>query len=409
MVSARMYSHAQLCLPITPKPYFPVSPAKYRSIALIPSLTFRGKLEIQVVNQIVKPQRPAPPVILPSTATSSNRSLVWNVRSKNSLQDRVLLLDGKAVVYRAYYRINSRVSNHSLKNVSKGDSAENSGWDSALTTVVALNEILNLLELDPSHAAIIFDYPGQTFRHALYPEYKSHRSPTPDTVYQAVNYTKAALLSMGMKVVEVPGVEADDVIGTLASEAVQLGMKVRVVSPDKDFFQLITPQLRLLRYLPQGSGFVSFGVEEFAQKFPGLLPSQHVDMQALVGDRADNIPGVRGIGDITARKLIEKFGTLENLLRDRELVTQSRARATLLLDNGEAFLSKQLLSLKLDVPRYAMECSVKNLLCKKPKDVREYTNLVEALMEIVGSTGGLDNLLERTNEYWRRLESHHDG
>ncbi|KAL2611675.1 hypothetical protein R1flu_023367 [Riccia fluitans] len=397
-----MYSHAHSCLPIVLRPYFPAAP-ELRSITHLPSFRFRAKMEIiSVVNQSVRLQSSPPSVSVPST--SSTRSLVWNARSKNSLQDRVLLLDGKAVVYRAYYRINSRVSNHSLKNVCRGDSAENSGWDSALTTVVALNEILNLLELDPSHAAVVFDFAGQTFRHTLYPDYKAHRSPTPDTVYQAVNYTKAALLSMGMQVVEVPGVEADDVIGTLASEAVQLGMKVRVVSPDKDFFQIISPQLRLLRYLPQGSGFVSFGVEEFGQKFPGLLPSQHVDMQALVGDRADNIPGVRGIGDITARKLIQKFGTLEILLRDRELVTQSRARATLLLDNGEAFLSKQLLSLKLDVPTYAMECSVQNLLCRKPKDDREYTKLVEALMEITGSTG-FDNLLERTNEYWRRLES----
>ncbi|BFI25134.1 hypothetical protein MPTK2_1g18170 [Marchantia polymorpha subsp. ruderalis] len=291
-----------------------------------------------------------------------------------------------------------------MKSVTRGDSAENSGWDSSLTTVVALNEILNLLELDPSHAAVVFDYPGQTFRHTLLPEYKGNRSPTPDTVWDAVNFTKAALLSMGVQVVEVPGVEADDVIATLASEAVEAGMKVRIVSPDKDFFQILSPQVRLLRYLPQGSGFVSFGVEEFGQKFPGLLPSQHVDMQALVGDRADNIPGVKGIGDVTARKLIIQFGTLENLLRDRGLITQSRARATLLLDTGEALLSKKLLLLRLDVPAFAMQCSVQSLRCKKPKDVREYTKLVEALVDLVGTTTS-DNLLERTVEYWRRLET----
>ncbi|KAL2628982.1 hypothetical protein R1flu_013668 [Riccia fluitans] len=164
---------------------------------------------ISVINQLVRSQSSPPSVSVPST--SSTWSLVWNARSKNSLQDWVLLLDGKAIVYRAYYRIS----------------------------------YLNLLELDPSHAAVVFDFPG---------------------------------------------VEADDVIGTLASEAIQLGMKVRVVSPDKDFFQIISPQLRLLRYLSQGSGFLSFGVEEFGGKFTGLLPSQHVDMQALVGDRPDNIP-----------------------------------------------------------------------------------------------------------------------
>ncbi|BBM99035.1 hypothetical protein MPTK1_1g18170 [Marchantia polymorpha subsp. ruderalis] len=389
---ARMYCQVNFGLPVVGKPF-------KRGITTLHSFSSMTRMDSSTVTHLSQSTADSE-----QSTTLTNRSLVWNARSKNSLPDRVLLLDGKAMVYRAYYRITSRVSKHSMKSVTRGDSAENSGWDSSLTTVVALNEILNLLELDPSHAAVVFDYPGQTFRHTLLPEYKGNRSPTPDTVWDAVNFTKAALLSMGVQVVEVPGVEADDVIATLASEAVEAGMKVRIVSPDKDFFQILSPQVRLLRYLPQGSGFVSFGVEEFGQKFPGLLPSQHVDMQALVGDRADNIPGVKGIGDVTARKLIIQFGTLENLLRDRALITQSRARTTLLLDTGEALLSKKLLLLRLDVPAFAMQCSVQSLRCKKPKDVREYTKLVEALVDLVGTTTS-DNLLERTVEYWRRLET----
>lgn len=113
--------------------------------------------------------------------------------------------------------------------------------------------MLDMLELCPSHIAVVFDHRGPTFRHTLYPAYKSNRMPTPDTIVQALQYLKAALQAMSVKVVEVPGVEADDVIGTLAVNGVAAGLKVRVASPDKDFFQILCPSLRLLRISPRGS------------------------------------------------------------------------------------------------------------------------------------------------------------
>ncbi|CAN1216216.1 DNA polymerase I, thermostable [Linum perenne] len=187
-------------------------------------------------------------------------------------------------------------------------------------------EIIDVLEFLPSHVAVVFDYDGApfdhtcvsskenlrakgiNFRHNLYPAYKSNRPPTPDTIVQGLQYLKASLKAMAIKVIETPGVEADDVIGTLATKSVEEGFKVRVVSPDKDFFQILSPSLRLLRLVPRGSEMVSFGMEDFAERYGSLKPSQFVDMISLVGDKADNIPGVGGIGDVNALKLITKFG-----------------------------------------------------------------------------------------------------
>ncbi|KAF5465777.1 hypothetical protein F2P56_015755 [Juglans regia] len=132
---------------------------------------------------------------------------------------------------------------------------------------------------------------GLNFRHTLYPAYKSNRPPTPDTIVQGLQYLKASIKAMSIKVIEVPGVEADDVIGTLAARSVDAGYKVRVVSPDKDFFQILSPSLRLLRIAPRGIEMVSFGVEDFAEKYGALKPSQFVDVISLMGDKSDNIPG----------------------------------------------------------------------------------------------------------------------
>ncbi|CAL5336986.1 unnamed protein product [Camellia sinensis] len=180
--------------------------------------------------------------------------------------------------------------------------------------------IIDVLEFIPSHVAVVFDHDGTrriwhglnntgipfghssvsskqsfvakglNFRHTLYPSYKSNRPPTPDTIVQGLQYLKASIKAMSIKVIEVPGVEADDVIGTLAIRSVDAGFKVRVVSPDKDFFQILSPSLRLLRIAPRGFEMVSFGVEDFAEKFGALKPSQFVDVMSLVGDRSDNIP-----------------------------------------------------------------------------------------------------------------------
>nr|TKV99994.1 hypothetical protein SEVIR_8G080500v2 [Setaria viridis] len=241
------------------------------------------------------------------------------VTRADSSKGRIMLVDGTSVMYRSYYKILAQLQHGQLEH------ADGNG-DWVLTIFKALSLLLDMLEFIPSHAAVVFDHDGMTFRHMLYPAYKSNRTPTPDTVVQGMQYLKASIKAMSIKVIEVPGVEADDVIGTLAVNSVSAGYKVRIVSPDKDFFQILSPSLRLLRIVPRGSGMVSFGVEDFVKRYGALKPSQFVDVVALSGDKADNIPGVDGIGDVNAVKLITKFGSLENLLKSVDEVEDERIK-----------------------------------------------------------------------------------
>lgn len=286
---------------------------------------------------------------------------------------RLMLIDGTAAMYRAYYQLMASLHYGNLEH------ADGNG-DWVLSIFKALSTMLDMLELCPSHIAVVFDHRGPTFRHTLYPAYKSNRMPTPDTIVQALQYLKAALQAMSVKVVEVPGVEADDVIGTLAVNGVAAGLKVRVVSPDKDFFQILCPSLRLLRISSRGSRIASFGVEQFAEKYGDLKPSQIVDVMALAGDNADFIPGVYGIGDMNALKLIIKFGSLENLLANLDRVPDGAIRKALLFDDGQALLSKELATLRCNLPYCMVPFHMSDLLFQKPEDDGEkFINLLRAI------------------------------
>ncbi|KAJ7534803.1 hypothetical protein O6H91_12G004000 [Diphasiastrum complanatum] len=282
-----------------------------------------------------------------------------------------------------------------------GDVDSEGDW--VLTVFTTLSTVLRLLELYPSHIAVIFDHTGLTFRHTLFPAYKGNRPPTPDTLQQGLHYIKPALLAMAMKVIEVPGVEADDVIGTLALTAVAAGMKVRIASPDKDFFQILSSELRLLRFVPRGSGIVSFGIEEFAQRYGNLKPSQFVDVMALVGDKVDNIPGVVGIGEKTAIQLISQYGSLEKVLEERNDVTIQRARKCLLEEKGEALLSKRLVALRADLPSYMIPYSLKDLSLQKPDDGGEnFFQLLKAMASYVDGPY-FNDLQQRSLDFWKKV------
>lgn len=286
---------------------------------------------------------------------------------------RLMLIDGTAAMYRAYYQLMASLHYGNLEH------ADGNG-DWVLSIFKALSTMLDMLELCPSHIAVVFDHRGPTFRHTLYPAYKSNRMPTPDTIVQALQYLKAALQAMSVKVIEVPGVEADDVIGTLAVNGVAAGLKVRVVSPDKDFFQILCPSLRLLRISSRGSRIASFGVEQFAEKYGDLKPSQIVDVMALAGDNADFIPGVYGIGDMNALKLIIKFGSLENLLANLDRVPDGAIRKALMFDDGQALLSKELATLRCNLPYCMVPFHMSDLLFQKPEDDGEkFINLLRAI------------------------------
>uniref|UniRef100_A0A5B7BVR2 5'-3' exonuclease domain-containing protein n=1 Tax=Davidia involucrata TaxID=16924 RepID=A0A5B7BVR2_DAVIN len=327
---------------------------------------------------------------------------------------RVMLIDGTSIIYRAYFKLLAKLHHGHLSH------ADGNG-DWVLTIFTALSLIIDVLEFIPSHVAVVFDHDGipfghtsvsskqgfvakgLNFRHTLYPSYKSNRPPTPDTIVQGLQYLKASIKAMSIKVIEVPGVEADDVIGTLAGRSVNAGFKVRVVSPDKDFFQILSPSLRLLRIAPRGFGMVSFGMEDFSEKYGALEPSQFVDIISLVGDKSDNIPGVVGIGNVHAVQLITKFGTLENLLQHVDQVKEERIRKALISNADQAVLSKNLALLRSDLPFYMVPFTTNDLIFKKPEDNGEkFTSLLTAVSAYAEGFSA-DSITRRAFYLWKKL------
>ncbi|KAJ6878058.1 5'-3' exonuclease isoform X1 [Populus alba x Populus x berolinensis] len=338
------------------------------------------------------------------------------VEANNPSNGRVMLIDGTSVIYRAYFKLLAKVHHGHLTH------ADGNG-DWVLTIFSALSFIIDVLGFMPSHAVVVFDHDGVpygkssvspnktvmekglNFRHTLYSLYKSNRPPTPDTVFQGLPYLKAAIKAMSVKVIEVPGVEADDVIGTLAVNSVKDGFKVRVVSPDKDFFQILSPSLRLLRIAPRGLEMVSFGMEDFAEKYGGLKPSQFVDVMALMGDKSDNIPGVEGIGVVHAVELISRFGTLENLLKCVDQVEGESIRKALRQNVNQAVLSKELAKLRCELPEYMVPFATTDLIFKKPEDNGEkFTNLLTAVSSYAEGFSA-DTIIRRASKLWEKLEA----
>ncbi|XP_022887768.1 uncharacterized protein LOC111403476 isoform X7 [Olea europaea var. sylvestris] len=302
----------------------------------------------------------------------------------SSSDGRVMLIDGTSIIYRAYYKLLAKLHHGHLS-----DADGNGDWVLTIFTALSL---------------VVFDHNGLNFRHTLYPSYKSNRPPTPDTIVQGLQYLKASIKAMSIKVIEVPGVEADDVIGTLAVRSVNGGFKVRVVSPDKDFFQILSPSLRLLRIAPRGLEMVSFGMEDFAKKYGTLEPSQFVDVMSLMGDKADNIPGVEGIGNVHAVQLISKFGTLENLLQCVEQVDEERIQKALTSSAEQALLSKNLAMLRSDLPFYMVPFSIEDLTFMKPEDNGEkFTSLLTAISAYADGFSP-DSIIRKAFYLWKKLE-----
>ena len=215
---------------------------------------------------------------------------------------KLMLLDAYALIFRAYYglirspRINSKGQNTSA----------------AFGFINTLEELLRTE--NPDFVAVAFDPPGGTFRHEQFPEYKATRDETPEDIRWAVPVIKDFLKAYGIKMVEVPRYEADDVIGTLAHRGAKDGLEVVMVTPDKDYAQLVQPNVSMLRPQSGAKGYERLGVEEVKTKFEVENPLQVIDLLGLMGDSADNIPGCPGVGAKTAVKLLADFGSIEGLL-----------------------------------------------------------------------------------------------
>ena len=216
--------------------------------------------------------------------------------------DKLFLLDAYALIYRAYYALikNPRIN-------SKGFNTS-----AVLGFVNTLEDVLK--KEAPTHIGVAFDPSGPTFRHEAYEQYKAQREETPEVIRLSVPIIKEVIRAYRIPILEVPGYEADDVIGTLATEAGKQGIQTYMMTPDKDYGQLVGENVFMYRPKYGDKEFEVMGVEEVKAKFNIESPLQVIDMLGLMGDSSDNIPGCPGVGEKTAQKLIAQFGSIENLL-----------------------------------------------------------------------------------------------
>ncbi|MFZ9888348.1 MAG: 5'-3' exonuclease H3TH domain-containing protein, partial [Myxococcota bacterium] len=246
--------------------------------------------------------------------------------------DTLFLIDGQGYIYRAYYAI---------RRLSTADGRATNAVYGFTTMLLKV-----LREHAPKHLGIAFDLGGQNFRHRLYPEYKANRSAPPDDLPPQLPLIHDVVSAFRIPMLAQRGWEADDLIGTVAREATERGMKVVIVTGDKDFMQLVSDDVCLLDEMRQQRGkegsVVSF--DEVRAKF-GVAPERVIDVLALAGDASDNIPGVKGIGEKTASQLVEEFGDLEAVLSAASSMKQQKRRENLLDGAEAARLAKQLVTI----------------------------------------------------------------
>ncbi len=253
--------------------------------------------------------------------------------------DHFYLIDGSGYIFRAYYALPP------LTRKSDGlPTGAVSGFCSMLFKLLEDSKSSDNKH-KPTHFAVVFDSARKTFRNDIYANYKANRSEAPDDLAPQFEYIRKSVLAFNLPSVELLNYEADDLIATYVDKILEKGAKVTIVSSDKDLMQLFKKDVRI--FDPMKSKFISN--EDVKNKF-GVDPSKVIDVQALAGDSSDNVPGVPGIGIKTAAELINKYGTLEKLLSSTSEIKQNKRRETLTENKDKAIISKQLVTLKHDVP-----------------------------------------------------------
>lgn len=265
---------------------------------------------------------------------------------------KLFLLDAYALIYRSYYaflrtpRINSKGLNTSA----------------IMGFCNTLNEVLT--KEHPTHIGVAFDH-GKTFRHKVFPAYKAQREETPEDIRQSVPIIKQILEAMRIPILQVDGFEADDVIGTVATRFGADGIDTFMLTPDKDYGQLIGP--RVFMFHPRhGGGYETLGEKEVESKYGIPTPAQVIDLLALMGDSADNFPGCPGVGEKTAAKLINQFGSIDNLLRHTDEI-KGKLREKIENAVEDIKMSKLLATIRTDVP---LQLSLDELKVEQPDEVK---------------------------------------
>ena len=276
------------------------------------------------------------------------------------MKNKLFLIDGHALIFRMYYAF----LRHPMINSKGADMSILFGFT---------KYILELIEREkPTHLAIAFDPPGGTFRHEMYPEYKGTRSETPQLIIDSLEPLCELCRAMRFPVLMVKGFEADDVIGSMAKRAEKEGFEVYMVTPDKDYGQLISPSI--IQYKPGKSGSDNELIDEkkICEKYGIERPGQVVEILTICGDASDNVPGVKGVGEVGAGKLIGKYGTVENIYRHLDELTPKQREAFVSAE-GHIQMSHDLVTIRTDIQL--------DVDCKEMEVDSEYTPEVADLFE----------------------------
>ena len=254
-----------------------------------------------------------------------------------SAQKRLFLLDAYALIFRGYYAFikNPRINSKGM------DTSAIMGFMNSLMDVIKREK--------PDHLAVAFDKGGSDYRFEMYQEYKAHRDETPEAIKIAVPYIQELLRAMHIPIVEKAGFEADDLIGTLAKQAEKEGFQVFMVTPDKDFAQLVSENIFMYKPARMGNDIEIWGIPEVLEKFEIERPDQLIDFLGMMGDAADNIPGLPGVGEKTAKKFLAEYGTLENLLANTHQL-KGAIKDKIEANKELGLLSKKLATILLDCP-----------------------------------------------------------
>ena len=258
---------------------------------------------------------------------------------RNIMEKKTLyLIDAMAMIYRAYYALNKnpRINTKGL------NTSAILGFCNTLFDIIK--------QYNPSHLGVAFDLQGPTFRHQQFEQYKANRQAMPEEIRESLPYIKSIIEAMNIPILCKEGFEADDVIGTLSKRAVKQGFEVFMVTPDKDYAQLVEDNIKMLRLGRLGNPNEVWGVDEVLQRFEIEKPSQVIDILGLWGDSSDNIPGVPSIGEKKAKALIQQFSSIEDILENSDKIESKSIRKAIEENKDLAIQSKQLATIITDVP-----------------------------------------------------------
>ena len=307
--------------------------------------------------------------------------------NKIKKNDHFYLIDGSGYIFRAYYALPPLTR--------KSDGLPTGAVNGFCNMLFKLLEDSKSNENKnrPTHFAVIFDSARKNFRNEIYADYKGNRSDAPDDLIPQFEYIRKSVLAFNLPSIELLNYEADDLIATYSQQIIKHGGKVTIISSDKDLMQLYSPNIRI--YDPMKNKFIN--EEDIKQKF-GVNAKRVVDVQSLAGDSSDNVPGVPGIGVKTAAELINKYGTLENLLKNTNKIKQNKRRETLIENKDKALISKQLVTLKKDVP---VKDKIEDFILKEIDKQKLYSFLRDMefnrLLSSVISAYGENSFVDKNN------------